>query len=99
MLAAFDGSVGKPHYQQSTETRRRGDNKSDRNDHAYRHCAKPRLRPSRARKRSGRQKGAYAHTSDYSRMRQLTATVMRSLRGHSALADLSGDRGLPSGEI
>ena len=43
-------------------------------------------------------KSAYAHTSDYSRMRQLTATVMRSLRGHSALADLSGDRGLPSGE-
>jgi len=43
-LAAIDGSVGKPHYQQSTESRRRGDNDSDRNDSTYRHCADPRPR-------------------------------------------------------
>jgi len=40
-LAAIDGSVGEPHYQQSTEPRRRGDNQSDRNDSTYRHCADP----------------------------------------------------------
>ena len=43
-LPTIDGSVGKPHYQQRTETRRRGDNDSYRNDSSYRHCANPRLR-------------------------------------------------------
>ena len=40
-LPTIDGSVGKPHNQQRTETRRRGDNDSQRNDSSYRHCATP----------------------------------------------------------
>ena len=43
------GSIGQPHYEQSTETRCRGHNQGDRKDSTYRHCANPRLRPSRTR--------------------------------------------------